>query len=258
MQVIRSRGAKTFAKLKELAGSISGRMPMSVICTHHKTGTKWMLDILREVEREFGLRLHDGAQNEIPAGTQLFLQDHSEIDTSRLPYFRGVHIIRDPRDVIVSGCKYHQHSSEAWLHEPQKRFDGRTYQDSINSEAEEDTLIFEMRYSGRNTIKAMASWNYHHPQFLEVKYEDLVQDTELGLFRKIFEHLQLPASQIGKCLQIANRNSLFSGQISRSGHVRDGRVKQWPDHFSERDKKFFKEQFGDVLVKLGYETDNCW
>lgn len=217
-----------------------------------------MLGILQEVEREFGLRLYAGDQSEVPAGTRLFFQDHSEIDIWRLPYFRGVHIIRDPRDVIVSGCKYHQHSGEAWLHKPQKRFDGRTYQDSINSETKEHRLIFEMRYSGRNTIKAMAAWDYRHPQFLEVKYEDLVQDTELGLFRKIFEHLQLPASQMGKCLQIANRNSLFSGQVSRFGHVRDGRAKQWPDHFSDRDKTFFKEQFGDVLVKLGYETDNCW
>jgi hypothetical protein len=42
-------------------------------------------------------------------------------------------VIRDPRDVIVSGANYHCKADEPWLHIPEKRFGGLTYHQKINS-----------------------------------------------------------------------------------------------------------------------------
>ena len=44
----------------------------------------------------------------------------------------------------------------------------------------------------------------------------------------------------------------------KSGTFRKGQPGNWRQHFSEANKALFKEQAGDLLLRLGYETDNDW
>ncbi len=184
---------------------------------------------------------------------------HSQFDSDVLVQpFRGVHLIRDPRDVIISGCFYHQKSDEKWLHNPRKNLQGLTYQQKIRSFSSiDDQIIFEMENSAANTISEMLSWDYSRPDFLELKYEDLIEDAQLILFHEVFIFLGFPGSVIPHLLSIAYENSLFSGLVE-SDHVRSGKKSQWRTFFKQNHKDRFLELFGDALIRLGYETDSSW
>lgn len=73
----------------------------------------------------------------------MLLESHSDFDFN-FPY-RRIHIIRDPRDIIISGCFFHQASTEQCLHVSDPAYDGMTYQQKINSFSDiNDQIIFEM------------------------------------------------------------------------------------------------------------------
>jgi len=230
-----------------------------LIGTHHKTGTVWLKSVFLSICRYYSLKFYEGKQDKLPKNFDVFLQDHSKFDLSKLKPFRGVHIIRDPRDVIISGCFYHQKSKEYWLHQPRKNFQGLTYQQKINSyESLDDKILFEMENIGRQNISDILSWSYECPSFYEIKYEDLINDADLMIFHQMFSFLGFPGSSIPTLLTAAYEKSLFSGQYRKSVHIRSGKTSQWKKHFKSVHKDRFVDLFGDALIKLGYEKNNDW
>ena len=231
-----------------------------LIGTHHKTGTIWLKKIFEEICREFGWNFVAGSERNIPESFDVWLQFHSRFDFSAMPFpFRGVHLIRDPRDKIVSGCFYHQTSGERWLHEPKPEFDGLSYQEAINQlETIEEKIAFEMEKGAWYGIRQMTDWDYDRRDFFELKYEDLIQDRNLSRFENAFRFLGFPDAAIPRALEIANGHSLFSGLVKPSGHIRSGKANQWRDYFSPAHRQRFIELYADALVRLGYEPNNDW
>jgi hypothetical protein len=173
--------------------------------------------------------------------------------------FRGIHIIRDPRDIVVSGCFYHQTSDEPWLHASDSKFHGRSYQQAINRFASlDDKILFEMENVARITIDYMSRWQYTNPRFMELRYEELIVDTDLMLFHQIFSFLEFPGRVIPSTLEIAQQNSVFADKATASSHIRSEQVRQWKKHFKRCHRQRFLELFGDVLVRLRYEPDDTW
>ena len=161
--------------------------------------------------------------------------------------------------MIVSGCFYHQTSEEEWLHSPFKELQGRTYQEALyRCDTLDEKILFEMEHAGKRTIDRMMKWNYALPSFFELKYEDLMSDTDLTLFQKAFTFVGFPESVLPRLLAIAYSKSLFSGQPEKSGHIRSGAARQWEKYFKRRHKDRFLEIFGHVLIRLGYEADDNW
>lgn len=234
-----------------------------LIGTHHKTGTVWMSSIFYSIASYYHLKYYGNRGNQsfgAPFGNfDIFFQDKSKFDFDRLYHYKGLHIIRDPRDVVVSACFYHLKSSEKWLHIKREAFGGLTYQEKLNSYSSfDDQLLFEMENSSRNTIQDMNSWNYHNPDFIEIKYEDLIEDINLHLFRKIFQFLGFKEKIIPRLLKIAYRNSLFSGNV-KSKHVRNGNKNQWIEYLKPIHEERFAALFDNVLIKLNYaQTKTGW
>ncbi|NET16817.1 MAG: sulfotransferase domain-containing protein [Okeania sp. SIO1H6] len=86
-----------------------------------------------------------------------------------------------------------------------------------------------------------------------MKYEDLIQDVNLNLFKEIFQFLGFKERIISRLLKIAYRKSLFSGQVSNKKHIRSGKKEQWKEYFKTIHKERFVTLFDDVLIKLNYE-----
>lgn len=247
-------------KLRQLGAMQAPLEHVVLVGTHHKTGTVWLKRIFSEAAATFDLKFCSSSAGSFTRDCNVFLESHSQFDLAGMPRaYRGIHIIRDPRDRIVSGCFYHQKSSEPWLHEKRAEFGNLSYQQKINTfSSDDDKLRFEMEHAGANTINEMLNWNYNNEHFYEVKYEDLIQDVNLELFHSIFVFLGFHGSAVPTLLQIAFDNSLFSGKVKKSLHVRSGMSSQWEKHFSEANRRRFAELFPDVLVQLGYEQNDGW
>jgi hypothetical protein len=219
-----------------------------------------MLNIFRSICAGQGLSFYHGDQIHLPQYYDLFFQEHSKFELETLPKpYQGLHLIRDPRDVIVSAAFYHEScKKENWLLQSMKEFEGLSYQQSIaNLPSLEKKLEFEMHHCSGNTIRDMLSWNYSNTNFYEAKYEDLVTDTKLIHFHNIFSFLGFSKDHMDKSLQIAFNNSLFSGKKINS-HVRSGQPGQWKTCFTKKTYRLFLYLFEDALVQLGYEKNDQW
>jgi len=232
-----------------------------LIGTHHKTGTVWLQSIFEEICRQFSLKFHVCSKNTVPDTTSdVILNHHSRFTPELLSLqYRGIHIIRDPRDVIISGCFYHQKSQEKWLYRPLERLQGQTYHDKINSlKTTDEQLLFEMEMIGRVTNNDMVNWNYTNPLFYELKYESLIKDTDLVIFRDLISFLGFSDELLSILLEIVRKNSILSSRVYNNAHVRSGEIQQWKNYFNPLLKQRFLELFGDSLIQLGYEKDDNW
>ena len=229
---------------------------------YHRVGTLWFQMILKHIAKQFGWKFQNCEQSQLNSDTDIFINDHSEVDFSQLPPYVGSHIIRDPRDMIVSGYFYHLWCDEQWCQSKKEKYGNRSYQEVLNSVSKEEGIVLEMKLA-HSQIMNMSNWNYDNPNLIEVKLEDLSSNS-LGLFTKIFQKYGFSDDRIGKGLSIVDRFAFEKltgrqkGQEDRKSHFRKGVAGDWKNNFTAEHKKIFKEMFPETLVKLGYERDDNW
>lgn len=234
-----------------------------VHCCHHRSGTVWFTRVLSTVARQYGLHFQEGKQEDLKPSTEVFLQDHSRIDRSALPSYRGSHMIRDPRDMVVSGYHYHLWTEENWARVPRDEYNGKSFQEALNDAGKKRGMILEMERFCREDLQDMLRWEYDDPAFLELKYEDVIAD-EASHFEALFEHYGFHEEAVEVGLDVAryysfqNLSGRSFGEVEEESHLRSGRTSQWEDHFDDELKDRFKELAGDAVVRLGYEEDNDW
>lgn len=175
--------------------------------------------------------------------------------------FRGTHIVRDPRDLIVSGYFYHLRTGESWCVEPNPANDdvpaGVSYQVHLRSLPLEEGLIFEMEHVSGGQIDRMLSWNYRRPEFMELKFEDILGN-ERSVMERVFDWYGFPPQEAGTAGRIAARYAATPwGRLIKylkgGRHIRPGaRIGQWRDFFTPRVERRFNESYGEVVRYLGY------
>jgi Sulfotransferase domain len=240
----------------------------AVVATHHKTGTAWMAKVFKAVALRLSVPLvmmHSKKVLSAPVSIpSIIFNNHSD--------FRGVdwllqdpdtrifHLIRDPRDVIISAMHYHKTAREPWLHKPRSRFNGMTYQQELNSLPDDRArLIWEMDNTGGRTINAMKAWDYSLEKSCEMKYEELIEDVDAVEFARVASHLGFDYNEVASCQEEFRRRSLFGRKrLPKSIHVRSGMSRQWESVYDLGLAQIFVEKFGTALIDLGYEPDNSW
>ena len=48
------------------------------------------------------------------------------------------------------------------------------------------------------------------------------------------------------------------GEENRASHYRKGQPGDWVNHFTPKVRQLFKDRYGELLVRLGYESDTSW
>jgi hypothetical protein len=229
-----------------------------LVGTFHKTGTMLMLGIMRRISNRLGrpMWVRNG---KVPAQPwDIWFDAHSVFDgPARDAVHRAAVVIRDPRDVVISGAFYHAGpagaaSGDAWVDLPSPKFGGLTYKQAIQAQPDDEArLLFEMDNMAARTLARMADCAKPRPEVMLVRFEHLVTDTELHAFRAMFEWLGLAGRELEVALAAAREASIFSGNV-RSAHVRSGQPEQWRQHFTPALHAAFRQRFGDIAERLGY------
>ncbi len=269
---------------------------------HPKSASTWMSGICLGVCFDMGL---------VPYYKQLTLSDTSEIKARadfvisqnssyekvlELENYRGVHVIRDPRDMATSAYYSYRytHSVEGWkqLAELRERLNKLSFEEGL----------FEIFKFNDWFLKFMDDWDYQDPNILELKMEEMTQNSEQTMFQ-IFEFMGLLpkdenagwlekssfrakafVNRVGKqafmplpirihqnslnkdYLRKLNESLSFKklakgrkkGQENTHSHYRKGSAGDWKDKFNQEHIAYFKEYYGALLIKLGYEKDLDW
>ena len=106
----------------------------------------------------------------------------------------------------------------------------------------------------------MNDWNYNRDNILEIKFENLLNNYD-DMFRIIFEYIGFSKSEVAIGLNVAAKYDLGRKsleEIEKMKHVSSQKTTKWKEYFGVQHKEMFIKKFGNILVKLGYETNNNW
>lgn len=168
----------------------------------------------------------------------------------------SIFVYRDPRDMIVSHVFYatqmhtghwmHRYYTET-LHTMEERINA-----AIQGVDEDGTELSDIR----TKYLAYTGW-LEQPQVLCMRFEDLILNREAALGR-LLDYLE----QRGFTPQVDRSEAipvlLEAIKPKKSGTYRKGQPGNWREHFTSTNKALFKEQAGDLLLRLGYEQDDSW
>ena len=253
--------------------------PLLVHCGYHKVGTVWFARILGRVGSRYGLKVQRGMRvrgNKVTPplpDTGIFIDPHSRAEGNTLPPFKGSHMVRDPRDMVISGYFYHKWTTERWVRMP-GRMDGKdwgrsdwrgwTYHDILNSVDQEEGLAIEIHRASAGVLHRINSWDYDDPRFHEMQYRNVIADEDAA-FATMFTHYGFTPKAVERSVEMAREFSFKNvtkrdvGEKSRGkSHLRSGQPGEWSQYFTGEHRKLFEEINPGLMVKLGYEISADW
>jgi hypothetical protein len=236
---------------------------------HHKCGTQWIKGIARDVSEVIGrtVVIHPGpatvgsdlaASIPDPASTFLCYLNAERRHVNPLEGLRGFHIVRDPRDVIVSAYFSHLHSHSDFG-------DLARYREQLRSLDKHEGLLLEMERR-RNQFDMMRRWDNSRDDILELRMEDLTTDAHRAIprilsFLGLGDDHRLDERTVAAIVE-RNEFSIKAGRPPGiedvTSHYRKGVAGDWVEHFTEAHVAYFKAHYNDLLLKLGYETTADW
>lgn len=249
---------------------------------HHKAATKFLSQILEDSCKMIGIN-HAAVANPawidfdfprfISANSIKCLSYvNSNINFAQsLQFCRGVHIIRDPRDMAISAYFSHRYSHP--LARWPELLDHRKRLDAIDLKA---GLLLDFQFTDDlvtdgykiSVFPAMRNWRYNNPSILELRFEDLLGDFEVEMTKILTYLFHLDSSdprtisRIRSLLQINSFNMMTGGRLPGEmdpyHHYRKGVIGDWRQYFSQEHKMWFKERYGDFLIEHGYERSYDW
>ena len=281
----------------------------SLICYfgHHRCSSTWISEIIQLFSAETGRIyrvVHSPSQFDQDLDRFIIEQNVAVLSYTNACYkyvkdlknFWGFHVVRDPRDMLVSAYFSHlySHPTDRWPKLAEHR-------ETLKRVSKDEGIRSEMVFS-KFAFDDMLTWNYSLPNVLEVRMEDLIRPSYAKFF-EIFEFLdfidydtpiykrltcdivsllnrihysrkysvlmpfRFPREQItAQHLLLMLYDRRFSrlskgrkpGEQDVRSHYRKGQPGDWKNHFSKQNIELFKEMYNPVLLKLGYETDSKW
>ena len=167
-----------------------------------------------------------------------------------IPYF----IFRDPRDVVVSHVFYVTEMEARHVHHAYYQslpdFDARL---KVSILGRPDADIEFPNIAER--FAPYLDW-LDQLEVLTIHFEDLINDRVQTLNRIMDHFLTRVPLQTSRQLILESLESSINP--TKSPTFRSGKTGEWKKHFTEEHKKIFKDAAGDLLIRLGYETDLSW
>jgi hypothetical protein len=152
----------------------------------------------------------------------------NDVHARALPPMRGFHVVRDPRDVLVSAyfSHLHSHPTDNWPELVEHR-------DRLQSMSKEDGLMREMDFS-EPAFDDMNTWDYDRSDVMELKLETLSPAPEAG-FTKVFSFMNMldrgqtdGMERTAKTIGMAVNRWLYRGRHVLPSMQEAPRVDSWP------------------------------
>jgi hypothetical protein len=186
------------------------------------------------------------------------------------PGARVIHIIRDGRDRTVSSMhRGWRRASQGYLHRLSSEELARGK--ALREGRREPTGAFTeewLRQAARHWRLLVGRAVEDGPALLgdgyaEVRYEDLLEHPNEEVERLLgFLGVDTDERLVEHCVSQASFEKLSRGrqrgQEDPSSFYRKGVAGDWKYLFDERDRQIYKEEAGELLIRLGYEKDSGW
>lgn len=266
---------------------------MYIFFGHHKCASTYVASVLFDIFSKSGYSVAIGQltlldlkkiQN-LSNKYHLFISlnsDYTKIEN--LHFEKGFHVIRDLRDILVSGYFSHlnSHSTEGWPGLLEHRL-------KLKNLEKAEGLIEEHEFS-RYFFSHLINWDYSNPSILECKMEELTNDDNWAM--KVLNHFKIPIEDIDipnvnifrrtlmrafqrmNLIKYAKKPKAISRELiihtlerysfqnlsggrpvgveNKNAHYRKGIPGDWKNHFNPELEELFKLEYVDFLSKHDY------
>jgi hypothetical protein len=270
-----------------MAGMRSGRKEQLFCFSYHKSGTTLLLHVMTRVCDRLGLKLanHYGLVDRPDPSADIVLLPHSLLAQPLERPYRAIRMVRDPRDIWVSGYLYHLRCQEEWCinadfdesrpirwpridysvaHRPEewkrdffRRLNGKTYQRNLRERTRAEGLQFEREGYTAWTMQAMRHWPRLGIESLDLRLEDAMSDFDTCM-SVIFKHFGFSAGQQTAALSVAGHEDIRrmnETEIARRPQISSRSISKWREFLSEDQSLSFEAEYGDLIASLGYRVD---
>jgi hypothetical protein len=265
---------------------MSRALPQLIVFSYHKSGTTLFLHVMTKVCERLGLTLvnHYGRVDRLELEPDVILLPHSVLRGPLDRPYRAIRLIRDPRDIWLSGYLYHLRCTEEWCintdvdptppiqwpkvdhsvaHWPEEwkqryleRLGGKSYQQNLRDRSLADGLDFELGGYTGCTFETMREWALNEVDALDVRLEEVMADFD-GSMRRIFDHFNFTADQIEVALEAARSEDvrrMDDAALSERPQISSRTISKWRDILSPAQIARFEESHGELIRELGYES----
>jgi hypothetical protein len=172
-------------------------------------------------------------------------------DPRRVNYF----VYRDPRDLLVSAVffardKYPGHE----LHDYYNQLGdfGACLRVEIAGIDDDGLHLSPVRVRYERYLAFLET-----SAILPIRFEDLI-DHRRETITAMLDYYEAKGFELAVARDQALELILAAIRPEKSSTFRKGRPGDWREHFSAENRRLFKEINGDLLIRLGYESDNDW
>ncbi len=188
------------------------------------------------------------------------------------PGARVIHIIRDGRDRTVSSMhRGWRRASQGYLHRlsPEELARGDALREDPQGLAESGVFTEDWLRQAASKWRLLVGRAVEdgpallRSDYTEVRYEDLLEHPNEEVERLLgFLGVDTDETLVEHCVSQASFEKLSKGrergEEDPSSFYRKGIAGDWKNHFTEEDRRVFKEEAGELLIRLGYEEDLDW
>ena len=170
------------------------------------------------------------------------------------PDWASYFIYRDPRDLLVSHIFYAvdmnpNHAMHAYYQPLSMEERLRTAIQGV----QQDKLHLP---DVRTRYERILGW-MDCPQVMKIRFEELTQERE-SVLEALLTHFEAAGGRLALPRSEAIGELLKAMDPKNSPTFRKGKSGGWREHFSDENRRLFKDNAGDLLIRLGYEKDNDW
>lgn len=243
-------------------------MPLIIVASHHKAGSTYAKKCFYEIASVLKCDYHFYGFDEAPepltpsnSKNKILCFSHARYEhiaatiTRLTPeHYRLVHIVRDPRTLIVSATKYHRDADEHWLSIQKSDYGNKSYQQYISSlPSYSYQLIFEMKNGSRGALEEMGKIHNSRLATITIKLEDISWDRSGLTHQQVSEHLVDDIFTKNTVKSILMKYSLFS-LPTPPRHARTMLSADTRAELKDDSLLLYYRMYGNLHSILGYEA----